>query len=362
MTEPIHLMSLWVINDVKVGEVDIEVEADTTAPTVTSSESFDTNSDGNVDTVVFEFFEAVDDNEIDVSDFTFSTDGFSNSDSGDSSIVTDVSSYDGYDQTAADDKYIAVTFTPSNVSGTGVVEYKYFANAGVVADLAGNEMEDIIDPRDADYGAAPVIMKAETDQSFADATLNIGESDGTVTVDAINGENNKLNGAFGNNIEVKVVNDSDNDNTTASYTNQILTVELADDGSSITATVSEVASVISNVDGFETSSSNGSEKVDSTIESSLSNGSDSVDISFSEDIDNDTLDTSDVNTDFDFNNAENVTGTTTESNYGSLSITITQSDAQILGDEIYIKSGAIEDLNGNEADTSPVTIEQPQVF
>jgi len=198
---------------------------------------------------------------------------------------------------------------------------------------------------------------ATTNQNLATSTtLNIGKSDGYIKV--------RVSGAFGNTIEVKVVNDSENDdNTTASYEYPTLTVELADDGSSITASVSEVESVINDVDEFEIISSNYSndESVDSTIESSLSGGEDVVTVGFSENIETDTVDTGDVNTDFGFKDAMNVTSTSisiSQSRY--IEIEITESDAQILGDKINVKSGAIEDLNGNEADTSPVTIERPQ--
>ena len=133
---------------------------DTDAPTITSIVSIDANADGDVDGLEITFSEAITDADFTanssaaLADWSVSSDGFSSSD-----VVTSFSTNHSL-ASVANDKYVTLSFTPVNVSGTGVVDYVYTNNGGDdITDANGNVLADITQTS-ANDGALPKLLSA----------------------------------------------------------------------------------------------------------------------------------------------------------------------------------------------------------
>ncbi|MCP4566325.1 MAG: hypothetical protein GY841_01960, partial [FCB group bacterium] len=130
---------------------------DNASPIVVAVESIDSNTDGNVDAIEIQFSENVVDADFDaaaIADWLVSDDNFVTTDviSAFSSTVTTIAS-----DADANDQYVRLSFTPSAVTGTGVIKYNYTYNStDSINDGASNDLASITSTAATD-SAAPQI-------------------------------------------------------------------------------------------------------------------------------------------------------------------------------------------------------------
>ena len=127
-------------------------------PGIRNALTLDTDDDGRIDKVEIELTENIDDSRISADSFSLTppmefgtTDTLSNF----STIVTKITS-----NTAADDQYYSLTFTPDNSKGTGIDTLRYFGSS--LTDDAGNTLllpDGYILPKDS---AFPIILNSLT--------------------------------------------------------------------------------------------------------------------------------------------------------------------------------------------------------
>ncbi len=114
--------------------------------------------DGNTETIEFRFSESVQDADFGaaLAGFIVSDDDFATSDAM-VAFNTNTDVVNG-DIDVANDAYVTLTFTPTNVSGTGIVKFKYTNNGSYISDAGNNSLLDITNAVSADDFAAPQVI------------------------------------------------------------------------------------------------------------------------------------------------------------------------------------------------------------
>ena len=141
-------------------------------PVVISVYSIDSNSDGNVDAIEIQFSESIDDSDFTpgaLADWTVSDDSFSTSDAiGSFSTAVTVIATDA----GGDDEYVNLSFTPSDVQGTDVINYRYTNDGGDdITDSTTNVLANISSTAATD-GAAPILLSATYKDTDSDGTVD----------------------------------------------------------------------------------------------------------------------------------------------------------------------------------------------
>ncbi len=127
---------------------------DKAVPLVVAATTINSDTDGTAETLELAFSEPIDDSSIVASDWKMKPAGLINYDSFDS-LGTNTTILGGGTSTS-NDEYVSLKINnPTNVSGTGVMQYSY--TQGAAADHHGNKLEDIQD-KDAQDDAAPKIV------------------------------------------------------------------------------------------------------------------------------------------------------------------------------------------------------------
>jgi len=158
-----------------------ETMVDKANPVVIDDVALDTNGDGNVDTLELQFSEFVEDGDFttggSLSDWTLSSDSFSSSDAFDtfSTVVTDLAT-----DTDANNDFVSLSLTPSNVLGTGVVEYNYTNGSSPTDDITDSDTNRLADISGiaATDGAKPVVTVGQliTNDNTPELTGTISEA------------------------------------------------------------------------------------------------------------------------------------------------------------------------------------------
>lgn len=246
------------------------------------------------------------------------------------------------------------------ISKTGYLN----ANGVVTSDDSGSDIFVTLEFLNEN---GPTVESAVTSQTAATADLSqLGVNLSTV-IKLENGLTNKFNGAYGNSIGYTIItgNASSSEVVAGFYSEEGVGEYLAINikYSSLQTdipTVSQLESAIEGVDGFTIKSSGeGDDLLDiydeGYIEGSFTGGEDAITVTFSEDLLDSTVD--DLNTDFNFETASSVNDTSyAESSNGVISVTVGNSDAQLLGDKIGVNVDELEDVDNNSAATNAVTI------
>ncbi len=125
--------------------------------------TLDEDDDGIVDAIELEFSEAMDDSDIDgigtvIDDWSISSNSFGGGETDAmDAFSTETDFVSGGNDTDADDEFIKLTVSPTNVVGTAVYQFSYTNGGGNIRDANGAVLDDISATTATD-GAAPAFL------------------------------------------------------------------------------------------------------------------------------------------------------------------------------------------------------------